>query len=152
VKRSVERILTTHVGSLPRPLDLVEMIVKELHGEDIDRKTLEPRIKTAVKELVERQADIGIDIVSDGEASKPGFSSYIINRYTGFGGEAVSGVPADLIEFPNVRKRTSAEIDTRSRLLLQCIGPSDSAAPTRSTATSTTCLLRSTVGTGRTHS
>jgi 5-methyltetrahydropteroyltriglutamate--homocysteine methyltransferase len=123
MKRSVERILTTHVGSLPRPLDLIDMIVKELHGEDIDRNLIEPRVRSAVKELVQRQADIGIDIVSDGEASKPGFSSYIINRYTGFGGEAVSSVPADLIEFPNVRKRTSAQIDTRSRLLLQCIGP-----------------------------
>ena len=123
MKRSVERILTTHVGSLPRPLDLVDMIVKELRGEDIDSKTIEPRVKAAVKELVERQTDIGIDIVSDGEASKSGFSNYIINRYTGFGGDAVSGVPSDLVEFPDVRKRIAAPADPRSRLLLQCIGP-----------------------------
>src|SRR5262245_8484070 len=121
MKRSVERILTTHVGSLPRPLDLVDMIVKELRGEDIGRNVIEPRVRTAVQELVKRQAEIGIDIVSDGEASKPGFSNYILNRYTGFGGAAVSGVPADLREFPDVRKRTSEQIDPRSRLLLQCI-------------------------------
>jgi 5-methyltetrahydropteroyltriglutamate--homocysteine methyltransferase len=123
MKRSVERILTTHVGSLPRPPDLVDMIVKELHGEDIARNTIEPRVKTAVKELVERQTALGIDIVSDGEASKSGFSSYIINRYTGFGGEAVSSVPSDLVEFPDVRKRIVIPGDPRSRLLLQCIGP-----------------------------
>lgn len=123
MKRSAERILTTHVGSLPRPLDLVDMIVKELHGDAVDSNLLEPRIKAAVKEMVARQSDIGIDVVSDGEASKSGFSNYIINRYTGFGGEAVSGTPTDLAEFPDVRKRTSTGVDTRSRFLLQCIGP-----------------------------
>jgi 5-methyltetrahydropteroyltriglutamate--homocysteine methyltransferase len=123
MKRSVERILTTHVGSLPRPLDLVDMVVKEMRGEDVDSKTLEPRVRAAVKELVERQTDIGIDIVSDGEASKSGFSNYIINRYTGFGGDAVSAVPSDLAEFPDVRKRIVTPTDPRSRLLLQCVGP-----------------------------
>src|SRR4029453_16153766 len=118
MKRSVERILTTHVGSLPRPPDLIDTVVKEMRGEDVDSKRLERRVKAAVKELVERQTDIGIDIVSDGEASKSGFSNYIINRYTGFGADAVSAVPSDLVEFPDVRKRIAAPADPRSRLLL----------------------------------
>jgi 5-methyltetrahydropteroyltriglutamate--homocysteine methyltransferase len=123
MKRSTDRILTTHVGSLPRPPDLIDLIVKELHGEQVDPAVMEPRIKSAVQELVDRQTKTGIDIVSDGEAGKPGFSTYIINRYSGFGGEAVSGTPTDIVEFPDVRKRTSASLDTRSRLLLECIAP-----------------------------
>ena len=123
MKRSTDRILTTHVGSLPRPPDLIDLIVKELHGETVDPALMEPRVRSAVKELVDRQTSIGIDVVSDGEAGKPGFSSYIINRYSGFGGEAVSGTPTDIVEFPDVRKRTSAGLDTRSRLLLECVGP-----------------------------
>jgi 5-methyltetrahydropteroyltriglutamate--homocysteine methyltransferase len=123
MKRSVERILTTHAGSLPRPLDLVDMVVRQMRGEAVDSNMLEPRVKAAVKEMVERQTDIGIDIVNDGEASKSGFSNYIINRYTGFGGDAVSGVPSDIAEFPDVRKRVAAPDDPRSRYLLQCTGP-----------------------------
>lgn len=123
MKLSVNGILTTHVGSLPRPPDLIEMIVKELHGEEIARDIIEPRIKTAVQELVDRQTGLGIDIVSDGEAGKPGFSTYIINRYSGFGGEAVTGTASDIVEFPDVRKRTSTGQDRRSLLLLECVGP-----------------------------
>ncbi len=105
MKHSEDRILTTHVGSLPRPDDLVEMIVKKLHGEPIDENALKARVRDAVSDIVKRQTDIGIDIVSDGEMSKPGFSNYIINRYSGFGGSPVSGTPSDLAEFPNVRER-----------------------------------------------
>ena len=152
MKRSVERILTTHAGSLPRPLDLVNMIVRELRGEDIDRENLEPRVKAAVKELVERQTDIGIDVVSDGEASKSGFSNYIINRYSGFGGDAVSAVPSDLVEFPDVRSGSRPPPTRDLAFSSNASAPSSSAVPTRSSATSTTCLQRSTAGIERMHS
>src|SRR5690349_15238587 len=68
MRRSTDRILTTHVGSLPRPPDLIDLIVKELHGEQVDPAIMEPRVRRAVQDVVDRQTDIGIDIVSDGEA------------------------------------------------------------------------------------
>ena len=124
MRHSTERILTSHVGSLPRPADVVDMIVRKLHDEEVDAGRLKSRVRAAVSEVVRHQADIGIDVVSDGEMSKPGFSNYIIERYTGFGGSPVSGTPTDMLEFPNVRKRWSAShADTRAHRLLECVGP-----------------------------
>jgi 5-methyltetrahydropteroyltriglutamate--homocysteine methyltransferase len=82
--RSTERILTTHVGSLPRPQDLVELIWAKSDGKPFDEALLDERVKESIKDAVRKQREAGIDIVSDGELSKPGFSSYIYERYTGF--------------------------------------------------------------------
>ena len=72
MKTSTERILTTHTGSLPRPADLT------------DRHDLGRRQRTAVAGIVRRQVDTGIDVVSDGEVSKPSYSTYVTDRLTGF--------------------------------------------------------------------
>jgi len=84
VKTSKKRILTTHVGSLPRPADLIEMLKKRQAGEPIDDQAIDARIKSAVNASVRQQAEAGIDVVSDGEMSKIGFIPYINERLEGF--------------------------------------------------------------------
>jgi methionine synthase II (cobalamin-independent) len=80
-----ERILTTHAGSLPRPPDLLQMMYDRGAGKPVDGAALEARIRSAVEEIVARQPDIGLDLISDGEMSKSGFSTYIYERLSGFG-------------------------------------------------------------------
>ena len=81
---SPPRILTTHVGSLPRPADLLDLMKARLAGQPYDRDGYERRVRSAVFECVQKQVDCGIDIVSDGEQSKPGFFTYIRERLDGF--------------------------------------------------------------------
>jgi 5-methyltetrahydropteroyltriglutamate--homocysteine methyltransferase len=78
------RIRTTHVGSLPRPADLLDLMKARLSGQPYDRERYESRVRSAVAETVRRQVDCGIDIVADGEQSKPGFFTYVKERLSGF--------------------------------------------------------------------
>ncbi len=87
MQRSTDRILTTHTGSLPRPPDLIELVRARELGQPHDEALLQRRIREAVQEVVQTQVDCGIDVVSDGEQSKPYYATYIHNRLTGFGGE-----------------------------------------------------------------
>jgi 5-methyltetrahydropteroyltriglutamate--homocysteine methyltransferase len=84
MEQSRDRILTTHVGSLPRPADLVAMGIARRNGEKIDDAQYDARVRQAVADIVRKQADIGIDIVADGEMSKPSFITYINERLAGF--------------------------------------------------------------------
>ena len=84
MKRSTDRILTTHTGSLARPKDLLDMMKVKESGEPYDHEAYEGRVRSAVAEVVRRQAECGIDVVNDGEQSKTGFSNYIRERLTGF--------------------------------------------------------------------
>jgi 5-methyltetrahydropteroyltriglutamate--homocysteine methyltransferase len=101
MKRSNERILTTHAGSLPRPDDLTKLMFDKLDGKPVDEARMAARVKEAVAEVVGRQHLAGIDIVSDGEMSKPGFSNYVVQRFSGFGAPAVFQA-ADLADFPDI--------------------------------------------------
>src|SRR3984893_10237950 len=83
MKRSTDRILTTHVGSLPRPDDLRALILKKQQGERVDEAAFAARVKSAVAEVVGRQADSGIDIVADGEMGRIGFIPYVNERLAG---------------------------------------------------------------------
>ena len=83
MKRSTDRILTTHVGSLPRPDDLRAMILQKQRGEAIDEAAFAARVNSAVGEIVRRQAEAGIDIVADGEMGRVGFIPYVNERLTG---------------------------------------------------------------------
>src|SRR5579863_4004815 len=83
MQRSTDRILTTHVGSLPRPADLYAMIEAKQEGGAIDNAAFGARVKSAVAEIVKRQADAGIDIVADGEMGRVGFIPYVNERLTG---------------------------------------------------------------------
>lgn len=84
MKRSANRILTTHAGSLPRPKDLLELMDAKLWGRPYDQGAYAKRIQDAVAEMVRKQIECGVDIVTDGEQSKPSFNAYLIERLTGF--------------------------------------------------------------------
>jgi len=84
MKRSVERILTTFVGSLARPADLIEMLKAKETVQNYDRRAFEARVRSAVADVVRKQAEAGVDIVSDGEQGKAGFVTYIGERLAGF--------------------------------------------------------------------
>src|SRR2546426_2638682 len=84
VQQSLDRILTTHVGSLPRPKDLLDLMKAKLSGAAYDKAAYDARVKSAVAECVRKQVESGIDIVSDGEQSKPGFFTYARERLEGF--------------------------------------------------------------------
>ena len=82
--RSTERILTTHVGSLPRPADLLDVVQAREQGRPVDEKAYAARLPAAVAEIVRKQVDLGIDIIDDGEFGKPSFVSYVNERLGGF--------------------------------------------------------------------
>jgi 5-methyltetrahydropteroyltriglutamate--homocysteine methyltransferase len=103
--RSSERFLTTHTGSLPRPDDLIRMMYAKEEGVPVDRAALGERIRAAVAEVVKKQADSGIDLVNDGEMSKPSYATYVKDRLAGFGGTGNTFVYQDLADFPNLQKR-----------------------------------------------
>src|SRR2546428_14025236 len=84
MKLSTERILTTHVGSLARPPDLFDMIAARASGQPYDAAAFSTRVRQAVADVVRRQAELGIDIINDGEQGKPGFVAYIGERLAGF--------------------------------------------------------------------
>ena len=96
---STNRILTTHVGSLPRQPDLLALMQKKSRGEAVDAAQLASVLKASVADIVKRQVEAGIDLVSDGELSKPSYATYIADRLTGFRGESKGDVPADLRDF-----------------------------------------------------
>ncbi len=107
MKRSTDRILVTHAGSLPRPPDLWEMLIAKSSGQPYDRKAFAKRLRSAVAEVVKKQVDCGIDIVNDGEFGKHSFSNYARERLSGFEERAPDPEerPAaifgrDLIDFP----------------------------------------------------
>ena len=105
MKRSTERILTTHTGSLPRPDDLVTMLYARDKGELQDQAAFEARVRSATAEVVRKQIECGVDVVNDGEAGKVGYSTYVKDRLTGFEGEATPVRAADLLEFPEYARR-----------------------------------------------
>ncbi|HEY6894213.1 MAG TPA: hypothetical protein VI258_08600, partial [Rhodanobacteraceae bacterium] len=105
MRRSIERFLTTHTGSLPRPEDLVRAMYAREEGVPVDAQALERRVAAAVDEVVRKQAKAGIDVVNDGEMSKPSYATYVKDRLEGFGGTGNTFVYQDLAEFPNLAKR-----------------------------------------------
>jgi 5-methyltetrahydropteroyltriglutamate--homocysteine methyltransferase len=105
MKRSTERFLTTHTGSLPRPEDLIRAMYAKEEGVPVDPAALERRVASAVEEVVRRQAEAGVDVVNDGEMSKPSYATYIKDRLAGFGGSGNTFVYQDLVGFPNLAKR-----------------------------------------------
>ena len=101
MKRSEDRILTTHTGSLPRPDELVELLMQRDRGELRDVEAFEKRVAEATREVVRKQREIGIDVVNDGEWSKPDYSTYIKDRLTGFEGPPTTqNAGRDMLDFP----------------------------------------------------
>src|SRR3984893_14413735 len=101
MKTSQDRILTTHVGSLPRPQAVRQLLVRKDQGEAYDKAELARLTRQAVFDIVRRQADTGIDIVNDGEMSKPGYSTYVADRLSGFAGHEPAKPRLGTPEHPN---------------------------------------------------
>jgi 5-methyltetrahydropteroyltriglutamate--homocysteine methyltransferase len=114
--RSDERILTTHCGSLPRPPHLSDLLLRQEAGEEIDEALLRRESAAAVADVLARQLDAGIDIVSDGEQPRVGFSMYVPQRMTGFGGESIRPTPLDHDEFPLFAALRQARAGRRNRI------------------------------------
>jgi len=123
MKRSTERFLTTHTGSLPRPEDLVRMMYAREEGVPVDNAALASRIRSAVEESVHKQAGAGVDIVNDGEMSKPSYATYVKDRLAGFGGSGNTFVYQDLVEFPNLAKRVFGDPGRSRRKTPACNAP-----------------------------
>jgi 5-methyltetrahydropteroyltriglutamate--homocysteine methyltransferase len=105
MKTSTDHILTTHVGSLPRPQEVVDLLFAQDRGEAFDQAKFDEVMQRAVSEIVNKQAEIGVDIVSDGEMSKISYATYIRHRLTGFEGDSPRPTPKDLDDFPEYRDR-----------------------------------------------
>ena len=123
MKRSTERFLTTHTGSLPRPDDLIRMMYAKEEGVPVDRAALSRRVREAVAEVVRKQADAGIDIVNDGELSKPSYATYIKDRLNGFGGSGNTFVYQDLAEYPKLAQRVFGDPGRSRRKTPACNAP-----------------------------
>ena len=106
---SPDRILTTHVGSLPRPDSLADLLLARENGDSVDEVVFSEAVDLAVKHAVQAQVDAGIDIVSDGEMSKIGFSTYIKDRCSGFSGDSPRLPPGDLEQFPDYLVQAAAQ-------------------------------------------
>src|SRR5215472_6540671 len=123
MKRSTERFLTTHTGSLPRPDDLVQIMFAKEEGVPVDAEALAARVRTATDEMVRRQSEAGIDIINDGEMSKPSYATYVKDRLSGFGGTGNSFVFQDLVAFPRTAERVFANPGRKARKTPACNGP-----------------------------
>jgi 5-methyltetrahydropteroyltriglutamate--homocysteine methyltransferase len=123
MKRSSERFLTTHTGSLPRPDDLIRMMYAKEEGVPVDPQALAARVRAAVAEVVKKQADAGVDLVNDGELSKPSYATYIKDRLNGFGGTGNTFVYQDLAEFPKLAQRVFGDPGRSRRKTPACNAP-----------------------------
>jgi 5-methyltetrahydropteroyltriglutamate--homocysteine methyltransferase len=109
MKRSQGRVLTTHVGSLPRPPALRDLLVRLDRGESIDPAALRREAESAVRHVVARQLEAGIDVGNDGEQPRVGFSTYPAKRMRGFGGESRRRLSRDLLEHPDYAARLARQ-------------------------------------------
>ena len=123
MQRSLDRFLTTHTGSLPRPDDLIRMMYAKEEGVPVDPAALNARVRTAVAEVVKKQTDAGVDLVNDGEMSKPSYATYVKDRLAGFGGTGNTFVYQDLSEFPRLEKRVFGDPGRSRRKTPACNAP-----------------------------
>jgi 5-methyltetrahydropteroyltriglutamate--homocysteine methyltransferase len=130
MQRSSDRILTTHVGSLPRPDDLFEMMLARMDGKTVDQRTYAERVRTAVQESVRQQVGVGLDVVNDGEMGKPSFITYAATRLDGLERREGSrpspfSNTRETAAFPEYYQSALAEQVSarRRRALMVCAGP-----------------------------
>ena len=123
MQRSTDRFLTTHTGSLPRPDDLIRMMYAKEEGVPVEPKALAARVRSAVAEVVQKQAEAGVDLIDDGELSKPSYATYIKDRLNGFGGTGNTFVDQDLAAFPRLEKRVFGDPGRSRRKTPACNAP-----------------------------
>src|SRR2546423_11850514 len=121
--RSTERFLTTHTGSLPRPDDLIRMMYAKEEGVPVDPAAFAMRVRWAVADIVKKQAEAGIDVINDGELSKPSYATYIKDRLAGFGGSGNTFVYRDLADFPKLQQRVFGDPGRSRRKTPACNAP-----------------------------
>ncbi len=120
MQSSTDRVLTTHVGSLPRSAAVTDVVFAQEQGKDPENA--EAIIRSAVDEVVARQVEAGVDIVSDGEMSKISYATYIKDRISGFDGDSDRQPPSDLEEFPGFLKRQASSGGTPTYRRPCCVG------------------------------
>ncbi|MDX9874442.1 MAG: cobalamin-independent methionine synthase II family protein [Spongiibacteraceae bacterium] len=116
-------IATTHVGSLPRSEELARMLIERDHGGDTDPAAFDALVSREVADAVERQIEAGVTIVSDGELGKVGYSTYITERLSGFGGDVERRPALDLAPYPELMRKLSAIMGKQEFTRASCIGP-----------------------------
>ena len=122
------RILTTHSGSLPRPSRFLSLILAREAGESVDEALLADEVRAAVQDTVRLQADAGVDVLNDGEMSKPSYATYVKDRLTGFGGQgAIEQVAASVMaleEFPDFAEKMAQTMASAATIrFTSCDGP-----------------------------
>ncbi len=122
MQRSLDRILTTHTGSLPRPEDLIRAMFAREEGVPVDPASLAARIRSAVADVVAQQVSAGLDVVDDGEYSKPSYATYVKDRLHGFGGASHPLTYRDLVDFPGVARRVFGDPGRARRRTPACTG------------------------------
>jgi 5-methyltetrahydropteroyltriglutamate--homocysteine methyltransferase len=123
MKLSTDRILTTHVGSLPRDAAILRLLYKKEAGEEYDRATFDAAVTASVSGVVQKQVAAGIDIVSDGETSKVGYATYIKDRLSGFDGHYPRPPHRDLAPYPELREALTRMIGKQTFKRAGCVGP-----------------------------
>ncbi len=126
MKTSRDRILTTHVGSLPRSQAVVDLLQRREKGEAVDSAELDRVVGSAVADIVKRQVEVGIDVVSDGETGKISYSTYVTDRLTGFSSEGSTETARphlDLAPFPDFVRKMGLLTGPRPFKRVSCIGP-----------------------------
>jgi 5-methyltetrahydropteroyltriglutamate--homocysteine methyltransferase len=116
------KILTSHVGSLPRTQEVVDFIFARERGEPYDERAFQSCMATSCGDTVRRQVEAGIDIVSDGETSKISYATYVKDRYTGFSGDSPRNAPGDLKLFPGFLERLANDGGTPQYARPMCTG------------------------------
>lgn len=123
MKQSTDRILTTHVGSLPRGPAVVELLYTKENGEAYDAAALAAAVTAGVADAVAKQVAAGIDIVSDGETSKVGYATYIKDRLSGFAGHHPRPPHLDLAPYPEFREAMARMMGKQTFKRAACVGP-----------------------------
>jgi 5-methyltetrahydropteroyltriglutamate--homocysteine methyltransferase len=124
MRTSTDRILTTHVGSLPRPQEVVDRLLAQDRGEPYNSQAFDATMRAAVADAVSKQVDAGVDVVSDGETSKISYATYIRHRLTGFEiGATPRAVPSDIDAFAGFKSRLAKIGDTPKYHRPICRGP-----------------------------
>jgi 5-methyltetrahydropteroyltriglutamate--homocysteine methyltransferase len=123
MKQSTDRILTTHVGSLPRSAAVVDFLYKKENGEPYDRAAFDTAIAAGVSDVVAKQVAVGVDIVSDGETSKVGYATYIKDRLSGFAGHHSRPPHLDLAPYPEFREAMGRMMGKQAFKRAGCVGP-----------------------------
>ncbi len=139
------RFLTTHVGSLPREDDLIEIMFAKEDGLPLDMAAVDARIAEAVQFVVDRQAEAGLDIINDGEQSKPSYATYIKDRLNGFGGTGNSFAFQDIEDYPSTKDRVFSDPGRKHRKTPACNAPitvKDMTAVDRDAASLNTALAK----------